>query len=202
MSPLARALVAFGPLQAAPYVATLLDGVAADDRYYGTLVAVDLATPSLVGPMAELLFDEYEAVRDVALLGLEELFRLGPSEVNGAIRRVCEGLRRAILDRDELDPAVYHNLSDTVGAHVELLHRYVRLRKNALGFDEVHLYDLYIPLVENVEASVPFDEARKWAALIDGSRLVPLDTANHLMRPDEPAWAQLLTEIDRFLAEE
>ena len=49
---------------------------------------------------------------------------------------------------------------------------------------------------------VPFDEARKWAALIDGSRLVPLDTANHLMRPDEPAWAQLLAEIDRFLAEE
>jgi pimeloyl-ACP methyl ester carboxylesterase/DNA-binding winged helix-turn-helix (wHTH) protein len=49
---------------------------------------------------------------------------------------------------------------------------------------------------------VPFDEARKWAALIRGSRLVPLDTSNHLIRPDEPAWERLLDEIDRFLAED
>ena len=49
---------------------------------------------------------------------------------------------------------------------------------------------------------VPFDEARKWAALIRGSRLVPLDTSNHLMRPDEPAWERMLAEIDSFLAEE
>jgi pimeloyl-ACP methyl ester carboxylesterase len=48
---------------------------------------------------------------------------------------------------------------------------------------------------------VPFDEARKWAALIPDSRLVPLDTENHLMRPDEPSWARLLDEVDRFLAE-
>ncbi|MDX2378712.1 MAG: alpha/beta fold hydrolase [Acidimicrobiia bacterium] len=48
---------------------------------------------------------------------------------------------------------------------------------------------------------VSFDEARKWAALIPGSRLVPLDTSNHLMRPDEPSWARLIEEIDRFLAE-
>ncbi len=50
------------------------------------------------------------------------------------------------------------------------------------------------------ELRVPFDEARKWAALIPGSRLVPLDTPNHLMRPDEPAWAHFIQEIDRFLA--
>lgn len=49
---------------------------------------------------------------------------------------------------------------------------------------------------------IPFDEARKWAALIEGSRVVPLDTPNHLMRPDEPAWERFLDEVDRFLAED
>ena len=38
--------------------------------------------------------------------------------------------------------------------------------------------------------------------LITGSRVVPLDSANHLLRADEPAWAQLLAQIDAFLAED
>ena len=36
--------------------------------------------------------------------------------------------------------------------------------------------------------------------LIPGPRLVPLDSGNHLLRADEPAWAELLAEIDTFLA--
>jgi pimeloyl-ACP methyl ester carboxylesterase/DNA-binding winged helix-turn-helix (wHTH) protein len=50
------------------------------------------------------------------------------------------------------------------------------------------------------EIRIPFDEAKELAALIPGSRLVPLDTRNHLLRPDEPAWEHLLHEIDAFLA--
>jgi len=52
------------------------------------------------------------------------------------------------------------------------------------------------------EVRVPFDQSRELAALIPGSRLVPLDTRNHLLRPEEPAWAHLLREIDAFLAED
>lgn len=50
------------------------------------------------------------------------------------------------------------------------------------------------------ERRIPFDEGREYASLIRGSRLVPLDTRNHLIRPDEPAWAHLLYELDQFLA--
>jgi pimeloyl-ACP methyl ester carboxylesterase/DNA-binding winged helix-turn-helix (wHTH) protein len=51
------------------------------------------------------------------------------------------------------------------------------------------------------EVRIPFDESREYASLIRGSRLVPLDTRNHLIRPDEPAWEHLLRELDDFLAE-
>ncbi len=52
------------------------------------------------------------------------------------------------------------------------------------------------------ELRIPFDQSRELAALIRGSRLVPLATRNHLLRPDEPAWAHLMREIDTFLAAE
>jgi hypothetical protein len=48
------------------------------------------------------------------------------------------------------------------------------------------------------ELRIPFDEAREYASLIRGSRLVPLDTRNHLIRPDEPAWEHMLGELDSF----
>jgi len=44
-----------------------------------------------------------------------------------------------------------------------------------------------------------FEQARILASLIPGSRLVPLDTANHLLPERDPAWPQFLAEIDAFL---
>jgi pimeloyl-ACP methyl ester carboxylesterase len=49
---------------------------------------------------------------------------------------------------------------------------------------------------------IPFRQGLELASGIRGSRLVPLDTRNHLMQPDEPAWEHFLREIDRFLAED
>jgi pimeloyl-ACP methyl ester carboxylesterase len=52
------------------------------------------------------------------------------------------------------------------------------------------------------ELRVPFEQARRLAALVRGSRLVPLDSRNHLLRPDEPAWGAFLEELDAFLGED
>jgi pimeloyl-ACP methyl ester carboxylesterase/DNA-binding winged helix-turn-helix (wHTH) protein len=49
------------------------------------------------------------------------------------------------------------------------------------------------------ELRVPFEQARELASLIPGSVLVPLASRNHLLRPDEPAWEQLLAELGAFL---
>ncbi len=46
---------------------------------------------------------------------------------------------------------------------------------------------------------VPFEEGRKLAAAIPGARFVPLDSQNHVLLPDEPAWTVLHDEIARFL---
>jgi DNA-binding winged helix-turn-helix (wHTH) protein/pimeloyl-ACP methyl ester carboxylesterase len=50
------------------------------------------------------------------------------------------------------------------------------------------------------ELRVPFASARELAALVPGSRLVPLDSRNHILMADEPAWPVFLYELDAFLA--
>ncbi len=64
--------------------------------------------------------------------------------------------------------------------------------------------DLSVPtliLHSRNDLRVPFAQARELATLIPGSRLVPLDSPNHLFVGDEPAWAAAMEEIEAFLAE-
>lgn len=49
------------------------------------------------------------------------------------------------------------------------------------------------------EVLVPFSEAKWMAARIPGARLVPLDSSNHLILPDERAWTQFLDEVEGFV---
>lgn len=69
----------------------------------------------------------------------------------------------AALDGTEVDPAIYHNLIDAVHRSFAPIHRYVSLRRRALGVDELHMYDLYVPVVEGVEMKFTFEETKEIA---------------------------------------
>lgn len=70
--------------------------------------------------------------------------------------------REAALAGNNIPEAVYDNLVKTVNNHLPLLHRYVELRKKVLGVDELHMYDLYTPLVKDVKMKVTYDEAKEY----------------------------------------
>ena len=67
----------------------------------------------------------------------------------------------AALNNTNVPTSVYLNLIETVHKHMDKMHRYVRLRKKLLGVDELHFYDVYTPLVEDVEKKIPFAEAKQ-----------------------------------------
>lgn len=69
--------------------------------------------------------------------------------------------REMALADDNIPVSVYDNLIETVHQHLPLMHRYVALRKKMLKLDEVHMYDLYAPLVEDVQDKISFDEAKE-----------------------------------------
>lgn len=70
----------------------------------------------------------------------------------------------ASLDATEVPVSVYHELIAAVHRNFDKMHRYTRLRKKLLGLDELHMYDLYTPLVETSEERIPFAEAKKTVA--------------------------------------
>ncbi|MEW6661941.1 MAG: oligoendopeptidase F [Bacillota bacterium] len=67
----------------------------------------------------------------------------------------------AALKGDNIPLEVYYNLIKTVRENLDLLHNYVKLRKRLLGLQELRMYDLYVPMVSQVDIQVPFDEAKK-----------------------------------------
>jgi oligoendopeptidase F len=67
------------------------------------------------------------------------------------------------LDGANIPTAVYDNLVATVERGLTHLHRYMALRKRALGLDELHMYDIYNPLVENPYKDIPWEDAKGMA---------------------------------------
>ena len=67
----------------------------------------------------------------------------------------------ASLDRTNVPTSVYLNLIETVHKNMDKMHRYVRLRKKMLGLDELHFYDVYTPLVADVDKNIPFSDAKQ-----------------------------------------
>ncbi|WP_456275857.1 oligoendopeptidase F [Bacillus sp. AK128] len=68
--------------------------------------------------------------------------------------------REAALSNNNIPEQVYENLVGTINDHLHLLHRYVSLRKKVLKLNEIHMYDLYTPLVKDVKMEVSYDEAK------------------------------------------
>ncbi len=67
----------------------------------------------------------------------------------------------ASLDRTNVPTSVYLNLIEAVHKNADKMHRYVRLRKKLLGVDELHFYDVYTPLVSDVDKKIPYAEAKQ-----------------------------------------
>lgn len=75
--------------------------------------------------------------------------------------RRYESTLQAALDGNHVPVEVYHNLIDAVHENMQPMYRYVALRKKLLGLNELHMYDLYTPMVADVDVSIPFEEAKQ-----------------------------------------
>lgn len=84
-------------------------------------------------------------------------------------RKYQSCLERA-LDGEDVSPVVYENLVEAVHGALPIMHDYITLRKKVLGLSEQHVYDLFLPLVENTDVKMPFEEA--YELVIEG--LAPL----------------------------
>jgi len=69
--------------------------------------------------------------------------------------------RAMSLDEDNVPESVYDNLIASVRAHLPALHRYLDIRRRVLGLPKLAMYDVYVPLVEDVEMHIPYEEGKR-----------------------------------------
>lgn len=62
--------------------------------------------------------------------------------------RNYKSARDQALSNNDIPESVYDNLVQTVNDNLHLLHRYTKLRKELLGLDEMHMYDMYTPVIQ------------------------------------------------------
>lgn len=74
--------------------------------------------------------------------------------------RKFDSCLEAALFPNQIDRAVYENLIASVRKRLPLMHQYVALRKKLLKLSDIHAYDLYVPLVEEAESHMDYEEAR------------------------------------------
>lgn len=67
----------------------------------------------------------------------------------------------AALDESRIPLSVYDSLLESVHAHLPALHEYVKVRKEKLGVEELHMYDLYVPMVGSCDKKIPYEEAKE-----------------------------------------
>ena len=67
----------------------------------------------------------------------------------------------ASVDGNNVSPEVYKNLVEAINDNLDKMHRYVRLRKKLLEVDELHMYDVYVPIVKDYEVKYTIEEAKE-----------------------------------------
>ena len=79
---------------------------------------------------------------------------------NSSIRKYPSALF-ASLYADNISLDVYNNLIESIHENIPALDKYIGLKKKYFGLDEVHMYDLYVPMAEDFKMEISYEEAQK-----------------------------------------
>lgn len=92
----------------------------------------------------------------------------------------------AALYGDNIPTSVYHNLIGTIRTHLPLMERYMEIRRRLLQIDELHLYDLFTPLVKEGKMDISFEQARD--SIIDSLQVLGDDYVQVLASSFTDGW--------------
>ena len=92
----------------------------------------------------------------------------------------------AALDATEVPVEVYTNLIEAVHQNLAQMYRYVALRKKLLGVDELHMYDVYTPIVEDAAGKIDFEQAK--ATVLEALSVLGKDYTDLLREGFENRW--------------
>lgn len=141
-------------------------------------------------------FQSYEAIENTSAATLYASVKA--DELYAKARKYRSGLEAA-LSADDVPKQVFTNLISTVNDHLPSLHRYVELRKKALGVSRVHSYDMYVPLVdETVAKKMKFPIETAQTLLLDGLKPLGDDYIQHVKLAFEQSWLDIYPRPKKY----
>jgi oligoendopeptidase F len=154
---------------------------AAPENIYGRFTNTNLDFPMIrdeegtevrlsAAKYTRFIYSRDRRVRKDAFVGMHQTYRAKSSTISAMLSahvkqhifnaraRRFGSCMQASLFGPNIPVAVYDNLIDTIHRHLPKLHRYVAMRKRVLGLDEIHAYDLYVPMVEAADEHIPYEQ--------------------------------------------
>lgn len=131
----------------------------------------------------ETLYHTYEKQRNTWAATLNASIK---SDVFFAKARNYPSAIEASLDDDRVPLKVYDSLINTVHEFLPQMHRYVQLRRRALKLNELHMYDIYVPIVPETNMTISYEEAKKMVA--EGLRPLGQEYVHILEEGFEKKW--------------
>ncbi|MEG2353626.1 MAG: M3 family metallopeptidase, partial [Clostridium sp.] len=83
------------------------------------------------------------------------------SEIFYAKMRKHKSALEGSLFSDDVSVDVYNNLILAIDENLDSLNKYVELKKKFLGVEEIHIYDLYVPLTDKFDMKIPYEKAQE-----------------------------------------
>lgn len=102
------------------------------------------------------LFNTYEKYKNTLAVSLTS--SLKNFIFNAKARKYSSALESSLKPND-IPLEVYSNAIETMNNNISALHRYVKIKKRLLGLEEIHMYDLYVPLIEIEKQHIEFENA-------------------------------------------
>lgn len=163
-------------------LAMLADAAQTPSNVFEMFESVDITFPTVTGENGEPVqlthgtFGLFRESRDrnVRREGFEKYFGEFEKYINtltamyaGCVKMDCyyanvrgyNSACEAALFSNNVPVALYDNLVSTIHGGLDTMKRYLELRKKMLGVDELHLYDLYVPMIDEVEFDMPYEKA-------------------------------------------
>ncbi|MBR4661759.1 MAG: oligoendopeptidase F, partial [Clostridia bacterium] len=137
-------------------------------------------------------YNTYRGFRNTVASTLDANFK---SLVFFSRARKFETTLDAALSHTEVPAAVYRNLIASVRANLDKMYRYVALRKKMLGVDELHMYDVYVPLVAGSSKKIPFEEAK--STVLDALSVLGEDYTDMLKEGFRDRWIDVYQNVGK-----
>ncbi|NEW04781.1 oligoendopeptidase F [Paenibacillus sp. SYP-B3998] len=116
------------------------------------------------------------------------------NNINANLHKYGSALDSA-LTPNNVPTKVYDELVDTVDRNLPLLHRYMDVKKKLLGVDQLHMYDIYTPVVEYQERYIPYEEGKKM--VLDGLKPMGEAYVNVLKGAFDKGWVDVYPTDDK-----